>query len=70
MRVTMIPIAIIALGRLGKSAGGVKIRKTSRDHPNYSIVKIDQNTWRPEETCFHSDSTIANLKNSQSTIKH
>ena len=41
--------------------GGGRIgnQKTSRDHPNYSIVEIDQNTefrW-PKETCGHLDSS-------------
>ena len=30
--------------RPGKEAGRVGNRRTSRDHPNYNIVKIDQNT--------------------------
>ena len=29
--------------RLGKGAG-VRNRRTSRDHPNYSIAKVGQNT--------------------------
>ena len=30
--------------RLGKGAGKVENQRTTRDHPNYSIVKIGQNT--------------------------
>ena len=30
--------------RLGKRVGRVGNRRTNRDHPNYSIVKIGQNT--------------------------
>ena len=48
MKVTMTPVVIGALGtilqRLGKRARRVGNRKTSRDQPNYSIIKIDQNT--------------------------
>ena len=29
--------------RLGKECGRVGHRRTSRDHPNYSIIKIGQN---------------------------
>ena len=37
-------VTVILTGRLGKGTGKVRNRRTSRDHPNYSIVKIDQNT--------------------------
>ena len=30
--------------RLGKGNGRVGIQRTNRDHPNYSIVMMDQNT--------------------------
>ena len=46
MKVTMIQIAIDALGKVTKvllqGLGGNK--KSSRDHPNYGIVDIGQNT--------------------------
>ena len=45
---TMVPIIIGALGTipkwLGKGAGRVENQRTRRDHPNYSIVEIGQNT--------------------------
>ena len=44
MMVTVIPIIIGALGRIGKETGRVGNRRTSRDYPNYSNVKISQNT--------------------------
>ena len=48
MKVTVIPIVIGALGmipkRLGKGPGRVGNRRTSSDHPNYSMLKIVQNT--------------------------
>ena len=44
----MIQILTGALGtipqRLGKRVGRVRNQKSSRDHPNKSIVKIGQNT--------------------------
>ena len=48
MVVTVIPIVTGALGTvpkgLGRGLGELKIRGTSRDHPNYSSVTIGQNT--------------------------
>ena len=48
MRMTVIPIVISALGtiskKLDKVAGRVENWRTSRTNPNYTIVKIDQNT--------------------------
>ena len=48
MNVTVIPIVIGALGMISKGlvkkTEGVWNRKKSRDHPNYSIVKVGQNT--------------------------
>ena len=41
-KVTVIPIVIGAL-RINKGAGGFGNKRTSRDHPNYSIIKISQN---------------------------
>ena len=47
----LIPIVIGALGnlpptppRIGKGTGRLENMKTSRDHPDYSIIKISQNT--------------------------
>ena len=58
--------------RIGTRTGGLGNKRTSGDHPDYSIIKIDQNTesWRFEETCCHSisskkPSTNAGVKNSQ-----
>ena len=48
MKVTVILIVIGALGTLTKGLvqglKGLEKKRTSRDHPNYSIIKIDQNT--------------------------
>ena len=38
-RVTVVSVVIVALGTIPKA-----LLRTSRDHPNYSIVEIDQNT--------------------------
>ena len=48
MKVTVIPIVVSALGtipkRLVKGSGKHGNERTNREHPDYSIVKIDQNT--------------------------
>ena len=48
MKVTVIPIVIGALGKISKGLvkGLKKFRnqRASRDHPDYSIAKIGQNT--------------------------
>ena len=48
MKVTVTPAVISALGTItndfGKRSGRVGNRRTSGDYPNYSIIKIDQNT--------------------------
>ena len=45
--------------RLGKDTGRARNRRTNRDHPNYSITKIEywEAFWRPEETYCHSGSS-------------
>ena len=62
MKVMKIPIVIGALGTvtkgLVKRAGGNENKSMSGDCPNYSTVKIGENTEKsPEETCCHSDSS-------------
>ena len=45
MRVTMIPIVIGAFGTVPKSLERrQRNRRTKPDHPDYNIIKIDQNT--------------------------
>ena len=44
MKVTVIPIVIGALGTVARRSGSVGNRRKNRDHPNYSIVEIGQNT--------------------------
>ena len=46
MKVKIIPIVIGALDshqRIGTGTGGLRNKRTSRDHPNYRIVEIGQN---------------------------
>ena len=44
MKVTLIPTVIGTLGTIlkmiGKATGRLEKKKTSEDHPNYSIIKI------------------------------
>ena len=48
MRVTAIPIVSGALGIiLERIVKWLEDLETSRDHPDYSIIKIDQNTKSP-----------------------
>ena len=44
MKMTMIPIVFCALGTIPKRTGGHGNKRTSRNHPDYCIAKIDQNT--------------------------
>ena len=48
MKTTMISIVIGALGtftlKIDTGTGGFRNKRTSGDHPNYSIIKIGQNT--------------------------
>ena len=50
MKVTVIPVVISALGTVSKKlvqgtgTRGLGNKRTSGDHPNYSIIEIDQNT--------------------------
>ena len=48
MKLTMIPIVIVATEtipkRIGKGNGKLGNKRTSGDHPDYSFIKIGQNT--------------------------
>ena len=61
----------------GTGTEGLGNKRTSGDHPNFSIVEIGQNTelesGRLEEICCHSNSSerlsaFADVKNSQGVI--
>ena len=59
MKMTVTPIVTDALGTIPKGLGkGLEDLEISGDHPNYSIIKIGQNTEKSpvEETCCHSNS--------------
>ncbi len=51
---TVIPVVIGALGTIkgliSTRTGGLENKRMSRDHPNYGIVKIGQNTEKILET--------------------
>ena len=44
MKVAVIPIVVGALGTVIKGTGRLGKKRTSGDHPKYSIVDIGQNT--------------------------
>ena len=61
--------------KIGTGAGGLGNQRTSGDHPNYSIVEIDQNPEKSSEveTCNHTNSrnkpsASTGRKNSQKRI--
>ena len=65
MRVTVIPIVIDALGMISKGLirglEELEIEAQAIDYPNYSMIKIGQNTEKSSENlrrlCCYSDST-------------
>ena len=66
MRVIVIQIIVNAFGTVFKmvqqETGGTRDEEKNRDHSDYSLVMIDQNTHkRPEETFCHSDSSEKQL---------
>ena len=62
MRITVIAIVVAALGTVSKGFGKrterIGNQRKNRNYPGNSIFEIGYITesWRPEETCFHSDS--------------
>ena len=64
MKVTVIPDTIGARGshhRIGTGTGELGNKRKSKDHPNYSIIKID--FCRLEKICCHSNSNEKQLAN-------
>ena len=55
------------LQRLGKGTESVGNRKMSRDHPNYSIIEVDQNTVKSPEDMGRFTVTQTPVKNHQLT---
>ena len=43
--------------KIGTGTGGLGNNWTSGDHPNYSIAEIEEEFWRLEKTCCHSDTS-------------
>ena len=48
--------------KIGTGTGGLGNKRKNGDHPNY-IIRIGQNTWRLEETCFHTNPNEKPLDN-------
>ena len=69
---TLIPIVIGALGtaskRFVKEAGIVRNRRTSRDHPNYSIINIGQITEKRDGNLRRLAVTQTPMKDDQLTL--
>ena len=42
--------------RIGMRTGGLGNKRTCRDHPNYNVINIDQNSEKVLDTCCHSKS--------------
>ena len=74
MKATMIPVLIGAVSTINKGLLKRDWKTWKKGYPNYSIVKIlelcREESWRPEESCCHSDScekpsAYSGVKNSQ-----
>ena len=68
MKVTVIPALGTVLKGLVKGAGRVANRRINRDHPNYSIVKIGQNTEKSPGDLRRLDVTQTPMKDHQLTL--
>ena len=70
MKVTVIPIVIVALGPIPKGlVRGLTEFEIGRLAETIQTTEYWEEFWRPEETCYHSDSrerssTKAGVKNS------
>ena len=71
MKVTEIPIVIGALStvakRIGTGTGGLGNERASGVHPNYSIIKINQNTEKCPGDLRKLATTQTSLRNDQLT---
>ena len=69
---TMIPTVISGLStatkRFGTGSGGLENKRTSRDHPNYCIIKIGQNTEKVPEDLWRLVVTQTPVRNHQLTV--
>ena len=61
MKVTVIPVVIRALAivpkRIDERTGRLVNKRTSRDHPDYRVIKISQNTEKRLDTYSHLNSS-------------
>ena len=64
MKVTMISVVIGALG-IGKGTGRLGNQRTSGDHPNFSIIKIDQNSEKNSRDLRRLAVTLTRVKDHQ-----
>ena len=56
IKVTVIPVVVRIFGPVSKNMDrGETVYQKNRGHPGHNTVKINKNTWSPEETCGHSD---------------
>ena len=71
IKMTVIPVVIGAFGttqKLSKGTGGLRNQRTSRDHPNYCIIKIGQNTEKSPGYLRRLAVTQTTMKNHQLTL--
>ena len=54
--------------RIGTGTGGLGTKRTSRDHPNYEIDEIIQNTENSPEYLRILDVTLTPVENHQLTL--
>ena len=72
MKVAVIPIAILlswdSHQRIIKGTGVLENKRTSGDHPNYSIIKINQNTEKSPGNLRRLVVTRTTLRNHPLTL--
>ena len=65
---TVIPVVIVALEIIPKGAGRHRNQWTSSDHPDYSIIKIRQNTEKSPGDLRRLAVTQTPVRNRQLTL--
>ena len=69
MKVTVKSVVTGLLGtipqRLGKETGRLRNQRTSQNHPDYSIIKIDQNTEKSPRDLRRLAVTQTSVRNHQ-----
>ena len=56
--------------RIGQGTGGFRNKRTSGDHPNYSIVEIDQNTQKSSVDLKRLAVTQAQVETINTAVKN